>query len=291
MGTSSPRAVDPGVPRSRFRRTLQRSRGAWVGGVIVAAFLLVAVAAPLLPGWGPHETDAQFLGAGAPGHPLGTDAQGRDKLARLLHGSRYSLGVALLAVGVSLAGGAAVGAVAAFRGGATDFLLMRLVDVLMAFPHIVLALAVMAALDRSLVNLGFAVGVAGVPLFARQVRAQVMAEMTQDYVTAARAAGVGGFRLLTRDILPNAAGPVVVLCTLGVGTAILDSAALNFIGLGPDPRLPEWGTMLKDYWDKFGGETQAVGLIACAVAIALVTLGFNLLGDALRDAIDPRTGP
>jgi peptide/nickel transport system permease protein len=289
------------APKARRRwRAFARKRSALAGAALVAVFLLLALfpsAVRALAGHGPTAQfrGAQFLqpGARAGGVEgafwLGTDDLGQDVLVRLAYGARKSLVIGLASVALALLVGVPLGLACGHFGGALDFLGMRLVDVMLAFPSILLAVAVMAALggrpdERNVV---IAVGLVNVPVFARQVRASVLSVKALDYVTACRALGAGHLRIMALAILPNALAPVVVLGTLGLGTAILSAAGLSFLGLGVEPGTPEWGAMLTKARDFLRNAPWAV--LAPGLAITLVVLGFNLLGDGLRDALDPKS--
>jgi ABC-type dipeptide/oligopeptide/nickel transport system permease subunit len=220
-------------------------------------------------------------------HPLGTDNSGRDIFTRLLYAARTSLIIGVACVVFSIAAGLPVGAVAGYFGGRTDAVLSRMLDVMLSFPPVLLAICIAAPLGAGLRTVVIAVGVIGIPQFARQVRASVLALKEQDFVHASRALGAGHLRILFRDILPNATGPIIVLATLSVGTSILTAAGLSFLGLGVEAGTAEWGAMLHDgyqFWRQSSGLAIWSGL-----AISLAVLGFNLFGDGLRDALDPRT--
>ncbi|MBI2919797.1 MAG: ABC transporter permease [Planctomycetes bacterium] len=279
----------PGSAVDNPRRSLRsffRSRAAVAGVLLVGAYLLAAAAADLSPR-GPRaiDQDRSLKAPGAAGL-FGTDQLGRDVLSRVLHGARVSLLIGLVSVSVALAAGVPLGLVAGGAGGAADMLIMRLVDVMLAFPGILLAIALMAVLGPSLPNLMLAVGIVNVPVYARQVRASVLQVRDLDYVVAARALGAGRTRVLVRHVLPNIAAPILVLSTLGIGTAILEAAGLGFVGLGVEPDSPEWGTMLAQSRRYFLDCPWTV--VAPGAAISLAILGFNLIGDALRDFLDPR---
>jgi len=271
-------------------RSLRRDRGALVGLVLVAIVVLMAVFAPLAP-YGPKERDRDALEALSPSakHWLGTDGSGYDVFSRLLYGARVSLLTGLAAIGLALLVGIPMGAVSGYAGGWVDWALMRSVDVMLAFPSVVLAIAIAALFaERNVTTVIVAVGVVNVPLVARQVRGSVLQVRTQEYVTAARSLGMRPARILFRHVLPNCIAPIIVLATLGVGFAILSAAGLNFLGLGPEARVAEWGVMLKEF-DRHVMSDETWVFIPPGVAIAITVLGFNLLGDGLRRALDPRT--
>ena len=264
-----------------------RHRGALVGLVLIGLFLVMAAVAPWVA---PHDPLAQNLALRLepPSHPfpLGTDDFGRDILSRVLYGARISLRVGLVAVAISLVMGGSIGLVAGYYGGTLDLLVMRLMDVLLAFPAILLAIAVVAVLGPSLTNAMVAVGITGIPVYARRVRGVVLQVKTLEYVTAARALGAGDARILARAVLPNCVAPILVQTSLGLATAVLDAAGLSFLGLGAQPPTPEWGAMLSQGRELILDAPWA--LTAPGVAILFSVLGFNLLGDGLRDALDPR---
>jgi peptide/nickel transport system permease protein len=264
-----------------------RGRSAMAGAALVLAYVLAAAVADFAPR-DPKKIDQdRRLQAPGVGGPLGTDELGRDLLSRTLHGARISLKIGVLAVAIAAALGVTLGLAAGEMGGAADLLVMRLVDIMLAFPGLLLAIAFMAALGPSLTNLMLAVGLVHTPAYARQVRASVLQVRSLDYVVAARALGASRLRVVLRCILPNVLAPVVVLATLGVGTAILEAAGLGFVGLGVEPDAAEWGTMLAQSREHFLDHPWTVLVPGAAITAAI--LGFNLLGDALRDWLDPRS--
>ena len=219
-------------------------------------------------------------------YPLGTDDVGRDLLSRLLYGSRVSLGIGFLVVILSLTTGTLLGLIAGYRGGFADSLILRLADMLLAIPSILLAIVIVALLGPSLLNAIVAVSIVACPSFIRLVRAQAMAEKAKPYVTASRSFGASGFRLAFSQILPNCMAPIIIQGTLGFSEGILGAAALGFLGLGAQPPTAEWGTMLSDARSYIESSPWMVTLPG--LCILFLVLGFNLFGDGLRDAFDPR---
>jgi peptide/nickel transport system permease protein len=275
----------PTSPGARSARRLVRSPSAWAGAVLVVAFAGGGLFASALAPYGPYDISAEGQERPSRVHLLGTDNLGRDLLSRVLYGARISFGVGLVSIGLAMLVGVPAGSLAGYFGGWVDTLVMRGVDVLMALPGILLAIIVWAVLGPGLVSIVLAVGVVNVPIFARQMRASVLTVRQHDYVVAARAAGASTLHILVWVVLPNVLSPIIVLSTLGLGTAILEAAGLSFLGLGGEPNLPEWGNMLASTRDYFLSGPWMV--LAPGAAISLTILGFNLLGDALRDALDP----
>lgn len=279
----------------RRLRTFLRNRSAVAGLLIVALVLCAALGAGLFSSFDPQtrvEEGGSVLVRSAPSgaHLLGTDENGFDVFSRLLHGARTSLWTAVAAIGLALAVAIPLGCVAGWRGGFVESAVMRATDVTLAFPSIFLAVSIAAIRGkRELLTVIYAVAAVSVPPIVRQVRAAVLQVKSHDYVTAARAQGLSAPRIVMTTVLPNCLAPILVLATLGTGTAILDAAGLSFLGLGPPPTAPEWGVMLTN------GSRYALDpdlwflLVPPGVAIALTVLGFNLFGDGLRDALDPRT--
>jgi peptide/nickel transport system permease protein len=269
-------------------RRLRRHRLAMLGMTIIALIVLLAVFAPVISPQDPLVIDYAHpaTAPGVGGHLLGTDAVGRDILARLIYGTRISLQVGMVAVGIAATLGTAVGLAAGYYGRWLDSLLMRTVDVFLAFPLIVLAIAIIAVLGPSLTNVMIALGLVAWTTYARVVRGQVLVLRELDFVQAARAMGVSDGRIIVRHILPNALAPVIVLATLGMATAIIAEAALSFLGLGVQPPTPSWGTMLNE-GRAFLRTAPHISTLP-GLAIMFTVLGFNFLGDGLRDALDPR---
>lgn len=274
---------------SELLRRLARRPGFWFGGLLVLGLVLGGVLASRLA---PHDPAQQFLELAelpplSPGFPLGSDHLGRCLLSRLLFGATTSLTVGLLAITLAGLVGVPLGAAAGYLGGGVDRLIMRAVDVLLAFPSLLLAVSIAGVLGRSMNSLILAVGVVAIPPFVRQVRASVLATKQAEFVMAARCLGSPPLRILWREILPNCMGPVLVLFTLGLATSILDAAGLSFLGLGAEAGTPEWGEMLSSGRTLMLRQHWAVTLPGLAVMFSV--LGFNLLGDSLRDVLDPRT--
>lgn len=278
------------VPRSLSRQVLwrlRRSKSALVGSIILGALVLAAFAAPLLTPYEPLAIEpVDRLQPPNARHWLGTDVLGRDLFTRILFGSRVSLQTGLISVTIALLIGVPMGLLAGFYGGFTDRSLMRVVDLMLTFPGILLALVLIAILGPDLFNAMLAVGVSASPAFARVVRATVLSSREQTYVEAARAVGCSNMRIMLRHILPNTMAPIIVLGTLGVAGAIIAAAALSYLGLGARPPEPEWGALLsegRNYLRVAWWMTTFPGL-----AIMTAVLSINLLGDGLRDAFDPR---
>jgi peptide/nickel transport system permease protein len=266
----------------RFRRT----PGATAGTAIVIAILLGGIFAPFLSGHDPLAQDLA-IGSAAPSthHLFGTDKLGRDIFARILFGARESIAIGFVAVGVAITAGTAIGLAAGFFRGTVDNVLMGAMDVMLAFPSIILAIAITTILGPSITNLMLALGIVYVPQYARLARSSTLGVAHLEFVEAARALGSSTLRILGRHVLPNIAAPLLVQATLGIATAELEAAGLSYLGLGARPPAPEWGAMLNDARDYWLSAPWA--LIFPGVAITVLVLGFNLLGDGLRDALDP----
>jgi peptide/nickel transport system permease protein len=272
---------------------LKHNKGAIVGFVLVTIFVLVAVFAPLIALEDPRSGgDLSRLGGSCcPGpsaeHPFGIDQQGRDVFSRVVYGARYSLLIGVVSVAVGLSIGLVIGATAGYLGGWVDSVLMRLMDIMLSIPGLLLAIGIVAALGPGVVQIMIAVGVTQIPIFARLLRGSILAVRESDYVLAARSVGVKRKSILGAHIIPNSLSPVIVQGTLALATAIIDVAGLGFLGLGPqDPSTPEWGTMLTDT-TRYLQTAPHLALIP-GIAIVISVLGFNLIGDGLREALDPR---
>ncbi|MHC4452043.1 MAG: ABC transporter permease [Planctomycetota bacterium] len=273
---------------SRKWRVLVANKTAMFGATLVLFFAAIALFADLIATHDPEQRQEHLLSAPNSEYWLGTDENGFDVFSRLVYGSRSSLITALSAVSLALLVGLPLGLVAGWKGGFVDGAIMRVVDVMLAFPAVLLAVAIAAALgEPSLTTVVIAVAVVLVPPFIRQVRAAVLQVKAFDYVEAARALGVPPVRIVLRTVLPNCIAPILVLATLGIGIAILDAAGLSFLGLGPPETSPEWGVMLQKALRYVQGKEQWI-VLPPGLAISLTVLGFNLFGDGLRDAFDPR---
>ncbi|MBI1208422.1 MAG: ABC transporter permease subunit [Azospirillum sp.] len=280
-------------PLAEFWHVFQQSRGALLGLAVIAAISLIALFAELVAPHSPIEQFREFLltppawqAGGTVQFPLGTDDIGRDVLSRLIHGARLSMLIGLIVVTLSLAVGLALGLLGGFFGGWVDTAIMRMMDIMLALPSLLLAIVIAAILGPGLFNAMLAVSVTVVPHYARLTRAAVLAELTKDYVIASRMAGAGVFRLMFVVVLPNCLAPLIVQATLGFSSAILDAAALGFLGLGAQPPTPEWGTMLASSLQFLQRAPWVVTYPGLAILITV--LAFNLLGDGLRDALDPK---
>jgi dipeptide transport system permease protein len=276
-----------------FWLAFSENRGAVAGLIVVAAVVLIAIFAPWLAPYDPAEqfkgftrlppfwvdgSDTRFL--------LGTDAVGRDMLSRLMYGARVSLFIGLAVMVVSLLIGVTLGLVAAWFGGIIDVIIIRIMDLIMAIPSLVLAILIIAVIGPSLTNTIIAVTIVYLPRYVRLVRASALAELSKDYVTAARVAGVRPFRLMTVNVLPNCLAPLIVQAALGVSDAILEAAGLGFLGLGAQPPLAEWGAMLANTRDLMLSHPWVMALPGLCILITVMAI--NLMGDGLRDALDPR---
>lgn len=268
-------------------RRLRRQPLSIAAAIIVLILILTAIFGPMLAPYDPNDIDmASRFAPPSLSHPFGTDDFGRDILSRVMVGARVSLQVGLIAVGLSATMGTLLGLISGYAGRITDEIIMRAMDILFAFPAILLAIAIMAALGKGIGNAMIAIGVVYVPIFARIARGSVLAIREEDFVEAARSIGASNIRIMFRHIFPNTLSPLIVETTLSLSFAILAEAALSFFGLGTQPPDPSWGRMLSEGRAYF---QQSVWLgIFPGLAIMLTVLGFNLLGDGLRDALDPR---
>jgi len=291
-------------PVSLWRDTIKnvlRQRSAVVGLVILIGLILVAVFAPVIA---PFDPNTSMLDLGLPGkrgappcihllgcqeqvqHLMGLDSNIRDEFSRVVFGARVSLQIGFLTVGFAIVLGSVIGAVAGYYSGPADGFLMRLMDIILSFPSLVLAIAIVTVLGPGLINAQLAIGIVAIPIYARVMRASVLTIRQTDYVTASKALGESSSGILMRRVLPNALTPAIVQGTLGIGGAILEVAALSFIGLGAQPPTAEWGSMIALDRNLFFSAPHLI--FFPGLAITMVVLGFNLLGDGLRDALDPR---
>ena len=269
-----------------FLRQLFKKRSAQIGGVVVLALVFFALLGPKMVPYDPFDVQTENrLQPPSLSHPFGTDELGRDLFSRILYGSRYTVMIGLLTVGISSIGGLLLGLPASFWGGWADMLVMRLVDIMLSFPYILLVLAVVAIIGPSLTNAMVAIGVAGMPGYARLIRSSVLAAKEEEYVVAARVVGATDFRIMFRAILPNILSPLIVYITLDLPTAVLAAAALSFLGLGTQPPLPEWGALMVNARSFISSAPWVV--TAPGLAIFVSILGLNIFGNALRDTLDP----
>lgn len=292
----------PHRSRTRARiRTMLHQRSTQVGLVILGFLVFCAIFADVISPYDPRD---QLNGAGEPGRRalpcihllgcpadqpetwLGTDSNSRDVFSRTIHGARISLWVGFVTVGIAILVGGTIGALSGFLAGGTDNVLMRIMDVVLAFPALLLAIAIVTVLGTGLLNAQLAIAIVAIPIYARVMRSAVISVKELDFVTASRALGESSLGLLRRRVLPNAMTPLVVAGTLGVATAVLEVAALSFLGLGAPPTEPEWGNMIGREFN--GMFTRPLIVLAPGIALTLTVLAFNLLGDGLRDTLDPR---
>jgi ABC-type dipeptide/oligopeptide/nickel transport system permease subunit len=286
-------------------RRILRNRSAIVGLVMISILVLLAIFADVISTHNPIQSMLEIPGEAVPGvrlpakapcipafgctdpaHLMGLDLNARDVFSRIIHGTRVSLQIGLLVVAFSAAVGTLVGLVAGYFGGWVDDLLMRSMDVLLAFPSLLLAIAIVTVAGRGLQNALLALGIVSIPIYARLTRASVLSAKEMEYVIAGRALGAGPLRLMFLNILPNVLTPLIVQATLGIGTAVIETAGLSFLGLGAQPPTPEWGQMLAE--SRAYVFTAPHMVFFPGMAITFCVLGFNLLGDGLRDALDPR---
>jgi dipeptide transport system permease protein len=286
-------AAAPPHPWREFWSGFCANRGAVAGFAVIATLLLLAIFADVVAPHPPGLTnDAAFLlppfwqTGGSLTYPLGTDAIGRDILSRLIHGARLSLSIGIVVVTIAVVIGTTLGLVAGFFRGMIEIAVLRLMDILLTLPSLLLAIVIVAILGPGMLNAMLAVAVVVLPHYVRIARAAVISETAKDYVTAAKVGGAGTLRLMLKEVLPNCMAPLIVQATLGISTAILDAAALGYLGLGAQPPLPEWGTMLADAREFVVRAWWVVTFPGLVILIAV--LAFNLVGDGLRDALDPK---
>lgn len=278
--------------RGRFSvvlRRLRRNKLAMLGLFILLALILLAFCADLIADYDTVVTGmnmAERLQKPSAAHWFGTDGYGRDVFARILHGSRISLSLSIIAMGCAVVIGSLIGAVAGYYGGRVDDILMRFMDIMLAIPPMLMSISIVAALGQSMVNLLIALSLAYIPVFARVIRSSILSVKGQEFVEAAKACGTGDARIIMRHVVPNAIGPIIVQATLAMGSTILIISSLSFMGMGIQSPQPEWGTMLFEGREFI--RTSPYLIIFPGLAIALSVLSLNLLGDGLRDALDPR---
>jgi dipeptide transport system permease protein len=297
MTVIEPAARKPENPTKRmlleFWHYFSENKGAVAGLIFFIGIVFIAIFAEFVA---PHAPNEQFrdhllqppawAAEGSVEFLLGTDAVGRDMLSRLIHGARFSLFIGCIVVSIALSGGVSIGLVAGFFPGTVDTFIMRVMDIILAFPSLLLALVLVALLGPSLINAMIAIAVVLQPHFVRLTRASVVSERARDYVTASKVSGAGLLRLMFIVVLPNCMGPLIVQATLSFSSAILDAAALGFLGMGAQPPTPEWGTMLAEAREFIQRAWWVVTFPG--VAILLTVLAINLMGDGLRDALDPK---
>jgi dipeptide transport system permease protein len=293
IDSPSPSARLPPHPLRELWSGFRGNRGAVTGAAVIVVLLLLALFADLIA---PHPpdlpNDAALLrppfwqAQGSWAYPLGTDAIGRDMLARLIYGARLSLLIGLAVVVLAVVAGTLLGLIAGFFRGAIEIVILRAMDILLTLPSLLLAIVIVAILGPGLMNAMLAVAIVVLPHYVRIIRAAVIGETAKDYVTAAKVSGAGTMRLMFKEVLPNCMAPLIVQATLGISTAILDAAALGYLGLGAQPPLSEWGTMLADAREFVQRAWWVVTLPGVMILIAV--LAFNLVGDGLRDALDPK---
>jgi dipeptide transport system permease protein len=280
------------TPMAAFAAAFRENRGAMIGLFVLALIVLAALFAEVIAPHSPNEQFREFVRArpvwagGTWAFPLGTDGDGRDMLSRLIFGARISLFIGVSVMVFAFVVGVALGLLAAMAGSLVDVVVTRLMDVIMATPSLVLAVVIVAIFGPNLTNTIIAVTVVGLPRYVRVARAAALGELARDYVTAARVAGVGPLRLALTAVLPNCLAPLIVQAALGVSDAILEAAALGFLGLGAQPPTPEWGAMLADSREFIRSDPWIVALPGLAILITVVAI--NLTGDGLRDALDPK---
>jgi dipeptide transport system permease protein len=295
IAASTPDSVDPSrrARLAEFWYYFSENRAAVIGLWFFVFLVILAIFAPLIA---PHAPNAQYRDAvllppfwqagGSTSYLLGTDPVGRDMLSRLIYGTRYSLFIGVIVTIIALTGGVIIGVIAGYCRGWVDTVIMRVMDIILAFPSLLLALVLVAVLGPGLTNAMIAIALVFQPHFVRLTRAAVMSEKSRDYVVAAKVAGAGHLRLMFKTILPNCTAPLIVQATLSFSNAILDAAALGFLGMGAQPPTPEWGTMLAEAREFILRAWWVVTLPGLAILITV--LAINLMGDGLRDALDPK---
>lgn len=276
-----------------FYKQFKKNKSALVGLYIVIVLIMCALFAPFLAPYDPliQNLDNRLIApiwaeGGSAAHILGTDDFGRDVLSRIIYGARISLMIGVISVSISLFFGLLMGACAGYFGGKVDIVIMRIVDIMLSIPAILLAIVIVSILGPDLFNAMIAIGIVGIPTFARIVRGSVLAEKEKEYVIASRVNGSSNLRLISKVILPNCATPIIVQATMGFASAVLEAAGLSFLGLGAQPPTPEWGAMLADSLQFI--TTASWMIVYPGIAIFLTVMGFNLVGDGLMDVLDPK---
>ncbi len=276
-----------------FYKQYKKNRSALIGAWIVLALIFFAIFAPFLTSYDPLIQDISnrlippsWESGGSFAHLLGTDDFGRDMYSRIIYGARISLTIGIVSVGISLFFGVIMGLVAGYFGGYVDIIIMRIVDMMLSIPAILLAIVIVSILGPDLFNAMIAIGVVGIPTFARIIRSSVLGEKEKEYVTASRVNGSSNIRLMSKVILPNCTTPIIVQATMGFASAVLEAAGLSFLGLGAQPPTPEWGAMLSDSLQFI--TTAPWMIVYPGIAIFLTVMGFNLVGDGLMDVLDPK---
>ncbi|MFW6381714.1 MAG: nickel transporter permease [Bacillota bacterium] len=287
MQQQQPNSPDSESLWSQSFKRLRRNRMAMFGVGILVFFTLLAIIAPYVAPY--SATDQNFMKSFQPPsweHPFGTDEFGRDVFSRVLYGTRISLQIGFISVFISMIIGVTLGLIAGYYGGWLDMVIMRIMDLMLSFPYILMALVIMAILGPGLFNVMIAIGIVYIPQYARIVRGSVLSIKKQEYIMTAHSLGASDFRIILKHVLINSLAPIIIQATLSIGRAIINAAGLSFLGLGAQPPTPEWGAMLSN-GQNFLRDASWIATFP-GIAIALLVFGFNLLGDGLRDALDPK---
>jgi peptide/nickel transport system permease protein len=277
----------PSSPWFMMMKRFKKNKRALIGLYISLFFIILAILSPWISPYDPFEYNMKaLLEVPSWTHPFGTDQFGRDVLSRIIHGSRISLMIGVVGVGISIVIGVTLGTIAGYFGGLTDSIIMRIMDILMAFPGFLLALAIISILGPSMINVMIAIGIFSIPTFARIMRSSVISIKYKEYIEATKSLGGSNFFIITKHVVPNCIAPIIVLLSMRIATAILSAAGLSFLGLGAQPPTPEWGAMLSE-GREFIRSSPHLSTFP-GLVIMVVALGFNMLGDGLRDALDPQ---